>query len=42
MPLTKNWRSEISWLFKKNEKGLSILYEEQKKFVETGAIMALK
>ena len=41
MLLTQNWRSETSWLFK-NEKGLAKLYEEQKKFVETGAVIALK
>ena len=29
MPLSQNWRSEISWLFKKNENSMSNLYENK-------------
>ena len=42
MPLSQNWMSDISWLFKKNENSMSNLYENKKEFVEIGAIMALK
>ena len=39
MPLSQNWWSETSRLFK-NEKSLSNLYDKKKKFVEIGAILA--
>ena len=29
-PLSQNWRSETSWLFKKNEQSMSDLYENKK------------
>ena len=41
MPLTQNWRSKTSWLFKKMKRAYQN-YRKNKKFVETGAVMALK